>query len=112
MSSRITWRRCVQGAFAFRPLRIIAKLSRFFSLDKGEALNLFALADSSVQDTLLYDHQSGEMVEKFVFVAFLQGDNTYNKVKRICDVVGANVYEYDESNLRSEIEVRAAMPCL
>ena len=52
------------------------------------------------------------MVEKFVFVAFLQGDNTYNKVKRICDVVGANVYEYDESNLRSDIEVRAAMPCL
>eukprot|EP01052_Picozoa_sp_SAG31_P007819 SAG31_NODE_379_length_16485_cov_3.654583_8_plen_74_part_00 len=53
----------------------------------------------------MYDRQSGEMVEKYVFVAFLQGDSTYNKVRRICDVVGANVYDYDSSNVRNDIEV-------
>lgn len=57
------------------------------------------------QDQFLYDRQSGEMVEKYVFVAFLQGDSTYNKVRRICDVVGANVYDYDPSNVRNDIEV-------
>ena len=43
-----------------------------------------------------------------VFVAFLQGDSTYNKVKRICDVVGANIYEYDASQVFNEIQVRLA----
>ena len=52
----------------------------------------------------IWDAQEGREVEKQVFVGFLQGAHTYDKVKRICDVVGAHVYNYDEGGVRSDLE--------
>lgn len=52
----------------------------------------------------ILDSGEGRMVQKKVFVGFLQGAHTYEKVKRICDVVGAHVYNYDEGSVRADLE--------
>ena len=52
----------------------------------------------------IWDAATDTEVPKSVFVAFLQGDRTYDKVKRISDVVGAHLYEYDESQVYNDIQ--------
>lgn len=52
----------------------------------------------------VWDAVEGKEVTKKVFVAFLQGMATYDKVKRICDVVGAHVYDYNTGELHSRTE--------
>jgi V-type H+-transporting ATPase subunit a len=52
----------------------------------------------------IFDAGEGKEVQKQVFVGFLQGAHTYEKVKRICDVVGAHVYNYDEGGVRADLE--------
>ncbi len=53
---------------------------------------------------LVFDSTEGREVKKSVFVGFLQGAHTYDKVKRICDVVGAHVYNYDEGGVRADLD--------
>ena len=58
----------------------------------------------SEMEQLVFDSAEGREVKKSVFVGFLQGAHTYDKVKRICDVVGAHVYNYDEGGVRAELD--------
>ena len=45
-----------------------------------------------------------------VFVAWLQGDRTFDKVKRICDVVGAAIYDYQPHTF--DVDIREAKESL
>jgi hypothetical protein len=52
----------------------------------------------------IWDPAEGKPVSKVVFVGFLQGNATYGKVKRICDVYGAHVFDYNQGSVRADVE--------
>ena len=52
----------------------------------------------------IFDAQEGKEVSKKVFVGFLQGAASFAKVQRICDVVGAHIYDYNEGEMRYKVE--------
>lgn len=50
------------------------------------------------------DPLTGDMVEKNVFIIFIQGERLQAKVKKICDSFGATIYACPENdNERSEV---------
>lgn len=50
------------------------------------------------------DPQTGDLVEKNVFIIFTQGERLQVKVKKICDSFGATVYICpDNENERSDL---------
>jgi len=71
--------------------------------------NLF-LRNTDIPDPIK-DPLSGEMVEKNVFIVFVQGERLQAKVKKICDSFGATIYvcpegEHERSDLAREVNGR------
>ncbi|GLT92048.1 hypothetical protein SLE2022_099070 [Rubroshorea leprosula] len=50
----------------------------------------------SVVEELVIDPASGEEVEKNVFVVFFSGERAKNKIAKICEAFGANLYPFKE----------------
>jgi len=48
-------------------------------------------------DEDIRDPQSGEIVRKYVFIIFFQGDRLQVKVKKLCESFGANLYPCPET---------------
>eukprot|EP01097_Dermamoeba_algensis_P008082 TRINITY_DN5250_c0_g1_i1.p1 TRINITY_DN5250_c0_g1~~TRINITY_DN5250_c0_g1_i1.p1 ORF type:complete len:795 (-),score=169.28 TRINITY_DN5250_c0_g1_i1:76-2460(-) len=67
--------------------------------------NMFMKTDEIDQD--ITDPNTGELTRKSVFVIFFQGERLQQKVKKLCESYGVNLYSCPEnSNERSELLVK------
>eukprot|EP01094_Clydonella_sp_ATCC50884_P023611 TRINITY_DN570_c1_g1_i1.p1 TRINITY_DN570_c1_g1~~TRINITY_DN570_c1_g1_i1.p1 ORF type:complete len:834 (-),score=357.09 TRINITY_DN570_c1_g1_i1:154-2655(-) len=53
-------------------------------------------------DELIKDPNSGELVEKSVFIIFYKGRNSGNKITKLCEAFGANLYPCPDSAAQTE----------
>ncbi|EFA74721.1 vacuolar proton ATPase 100-kDa subunit [Heterostelium album PN500] len=66
--------------------------------------------DARIEEEII-DPQTGEDTSKTVFIVFFQGDRLQQKIKKICESFGANVYDcpdtsFERANLLQKVSIR------
>ncbi|KAM9979818.1 hypothetical protein ACTFIZ_006051 [Dictyostelium cf. discoideum] len=66
--------------------------------------------DARIEEEII-DPQTGEETSKTVFIVFFQGERLQQKIKKICESFGANIYDcpdnsFERSNLLQKVTVR------
>ncbi|KAF2069868.1 hypothetical protein CYY_008808 [Polysphondylium violaceum] len=66
--------------------------------------------DARIEEDIIDPH-TGDKIAKTVFIVFFQGDRLAQKIKKICESFGANVYDcpdnsFERSNLLQKVSIR------